>query len=236
MCSSDLTKQLVAGYDKLKVLQAVDLTVNAGQLVAVIGANGAGKSTLMKAITQLITPWSGDIIWQNQSLLGTPAHDINRQGIVLVPEGRQVFKELTVIDNLRLGAFNRQDNKVEDDIQKILQRFPRLFERRTQKAGLLSGGEQQMLAIGRGLMACPKLLLLDEPSLGLAPKLVSDLFTTLAQLRDEGLTILLVDQMASLALAVADRAYLLETGQVVQSGTGKDMQQDSQVIKAYLGA
>ena len=190
----------------------------------------------MKAITQLITPWSGDIIWQNQSLLGTPAHDINREGIVLVPEGRQVFKELTVIDNLRLGAFNRQDNKVEDDIQKILQRFPRLFERRTQKAGLLSGGEQQMLAIGRGLMACPKLLLLDEPSLGLAPKLVSDLFTTLAQLRDEGLTILLVDQMASLALAVADRAYLLETGQVVQSGTGKDMQQDSQVIKAYLGA
>ena len=230
------TKQLVAGYDKLKVLQAVDLTVNAGELVAVIGANGAGKSTLMKAITQLIAPWSGDIVWQHQSLLGMPAHDINRQGIVLVPEGRQVFKELTVIDNLRLGAFNRQDADVDSDIQKILQRFPRLFERRTQKAGLLSGGEQQMLAIGRGLMARPKLLLLDEPSLGLAPKLVTDLFTTLAQLRDEGLTILLVDQMASLALAVADRAYLLETGQVVQSGTGKEMQQDSQVIKAYLGA
>ena len=210
--------------------------MNAGELVAVIGANGAGKSTLMKAITQLIAPWSGDIVWQHQSLLGMPAHDINRQGIVLVPEGRQVFKELTVIDNLRLGAFNRQDADVDSDIQKILQRFPRLFERRNQKAGLLSGGEQQMLAIGRGLMARPKLLLLDEPSLGLAPKLVSDLFTTLAQLRDEGLTILLVDQMASLALAVADRAYLLETGQVVQSGTGKDMQQDSQVIKAYLGA
>jgi branched-chain amino acid transport system ATP-binding protein len=155
---------------------------------------------------------------------------------VLVPEGRQVFKELTVIDNLRLGAFTRQDGEVEADIARVLERFPRLQERRNQKAGLLSGGEQQMLAIGRGLMGRPHLLLLDEPSLGLAPKLVTDLFATLAELRDEGMTILLVDQMASLALAVADRAYLLETGRVVQSGTGKAMQQDDQVMKAYLGA
>lgn len=228
--------QLVTGYDRLQVLKSIDLTVNAGELVAVIGANGAGKSTLMKAITQLISPWSGDIQWQGQSLLGMPAHDINQRGVVLVPEGRQVFKELTVIDNLRLGAFNRRDDGVDRDIQRILQRFPGLDERRTQKAGLLSGGEQQMLAIGRGLMARPQLLLLDEPSLGLAPKLVTDLFKTLAELRDEGLTILLVDQMASLALAVADRAYLLETGQVVQSGTGKEMQQDNRVMKAYLGA
>ncbi len=210
--------------------------MNAGELVAVIGANGAGKSTLMKAITQLIPAWSGDIRWQGQSLLGMPAHDISQRGVVLVPEGRQVFKELTVIDHLRLGAFNRRDDGIERDIQRILQRFPRLDEGRTQKAGLLSGGEQQMLAIERGLMARPQLLLLDEPSLGLALKLVTDLFQTLAELRDEGLTILLVDQMASLALAVADHAYLLETGQVVQSGTGKEMQQDSLVMKAYLGA
>jgi ABC-type branched-subunit amino acid transport system ATPase component/ABC-type branched-subunit amino acid transport system permease subunit len=232
-------RQLVAGYDKLQVLKHIDLTVNAGELVAVIGANGAGKSTLMKSITQLIQPWSGDIIWQNRSLLKTPAHDISQQGIVLVPEGRQVFKELTVIDNLRLGAFNRptqSEQAIDRDIQIILERFPRLQDRRHQKAGLLSGGEQQMLAIGRGLMARPKLLLLDEPSLGLAPKLVTDLFTILADLRDEGITILLVDQMANLALSIADRAYLLETGQVVQSGTSKELQQNSQVMKAYLGA
>ena len=229
-------RQLVAGYDKLRVLKDIDLTVNEGELVAVIGANGVGKSTLMKAITQLIHPWSGDITLQDQSLVGTPAHNITKQGIVLVPEGRQVFKELTVIDNLRLGAFTRQDDEVEADIARVLNRFPRLQERRNQKAGLLSGGEQQMLAIGRGLMGRPHLLLLDEPSLGLAPKLVTDLFATLAELRDEGMTILLVDQMASLALAVADRAYLLETGRVVQSGTGKEMQQDDQVMKAYLGA
>ncbi len=228
--------QLVSGYDKLQVLKEIDLTVNAGELVAVIGANGAGKSTLMKSVTQLIQPWSGEITFQGQALTGIPAHDIGKQGIVLVPEGRQVFKELTVIDNLRLGAFNRQDDQIELDITAVLDRFPRLQERRNQKAGLLSGGEQQMLAIGRGLMARPKLLLLDEPSLGLAPKLVTDLYATLAQLRDEGMTILLVDQMAGLALAVADRAYLLETGQVVQSGTGAELQQDDQVMRAYLGA
>jgi branched-chain amino acid transport system ATP-binding protein len=229
-------RQLVAGYDKLRVLKDVDLTVNAGELVAVIGANGAGKSTLMKAMTQLIQPWSGDISFQNRSLLGISAAAISQQGMVLVPEGRQVFKELTVIDNLRLGAFPRQGRDVEADIAGILERFPRLQARRDQKAGLLSGGEQQMLAIGRGLMSRPQLLLLDEPSLGLAPKLVTDLFTTLAALRDEGMTILLVDQMASLALAVADRAYLLETGRVIQSGTGQDLQQNAQVLKAYLGA
>ncbi|WP_217650506.1 ATP-binding cassette domain-containing protein [Spirulina major] len=229
-------RQLVAGYDKLRVLKDIDLTVNAGELVAVIGANGAGKSTLMKSITQLIQPWAGDITLENRSLIGTPTYDITRQGLVLVPEGRQVFKELTVIDNLRLGAFTRQDDDIESDIVQVLDRFPRLHKRRHQKAGLLSGGEQQMLAIGRGLMGRPHLLLLDEPSLGLAPKLVTDLFTTLAELRDEGMTILLVDQMASLALAIADRAYLLETGRVVQSGTGQEMAQNDQVMKAYLGA
>jgi len=227
---------LVAGYDKLKVLKGIDLTVNTGELVAVIGANGAGKSTLMKAVTQLITPWSGTVTFQAQSMIGQPAHAIVQQGIVLVPEGRQVFKELSVIDNLRLGAYNRQDDAVEADMADVLKRFPRLQERQHQPAGLLSGGEQQMLAIGRGLMARPQLLLLDEPSLGLAPKLVADLFATLATLRDEGMTILLVDQMASLAFAVADRTYLLETGQVVQSGTSQEMQQDEQVLKAYLGA
>lgn len=229
-------QELIAGYDKLQVLKSVDLTVNTGELVAVIGANGAGKSTLMKSVTQLIEPWSGLVSFQGRSLVGRSAHAVVQQGIVLVPEGRQVFKELSVIDNLRLGAFNRKDDQVDADIEDVLTRFPRLQDRQQQKAGLLSGGEQQMLAIGRGLMARPKLLLLDEPSLGLAPKLVADLFATLATLRDEGMTILLVDQMASLAFAVADRTYLLETGQVLQSGTSQEMQQDEQVLKAYLGA
>lgn len=228
-------QDLVAGYDKLQVLQSISLTVNAGELVAVVGANGAGKSTLLKTLTQLVHPWSGDIQFQGRSLVGTAAHAISSQGMVLVPEGRQVFKELSVLDNLRLGAFNRQDNGIEDDLASLLKRFPRLAERRHQKAGLLSGGEQQMLAIARGLMARPQLLLLDEPSLGLAPKLVTDLYATLAELRDEGVTILLVDQMASLALAVADRAYLLETGRIVQSGRAAEFRDNPDLAKVYLG-
>lgn len=226
---------LAGGYGRLQVLTAVSLAVYSGELVAIVGANGAGKSTLLKSLVNVLPPWSGQIDFAGQSLGAVAAHQMARRGIVLVPEGRQVFKELTVLDNLRLGAFDRQDSGISDDIEQMLERFPRLRERQQQKAGLLSGGEQQMLAIARGLMARPRLLLLDEPSLGLAPQLVAGLYETLAELRHEGLTILLVDQMASLALAIADRAYLLETGQIVRSGTARELRDDPTIAESYLG-
>lgn len=228
-------QDLVAGYGSLKVLKELSLDVSAGELVAVVGANGAGKSTLLKSLVNLVPPWSGRVQFLGQSLSTVAAHKMPHTGVVLVPEGRQVFRELDVIDNLRLGAFHRHDQDIEQDIERMLQRFPRLRERQTQKAGLLSGGEQQMLAIARGLMARPELLLLDEPSLGLAPQLVTGLYATLADLRDEGMTILLVDQMAGLALAIADRAYLLETGKIVRSGLAKDLQDDPAIAEVYLG-
>ncbi len=230
-------KNLVSGYDSLQVLDQISLTVNAGELVAVVGANGSGKSTLLKSICGLIRPWSGDVRFAGTDLKKVAVHHMSDQGIVLVPEGRQIFTELSVYDNIRLGAYRRQDkDAVQSDIQSVLVRFPLLQERLHQRAGLLSGGEQQMLAIARGLMARPKVLLLDEPSLGLAPKLVTTLYKTLAELRDEGMTILLVDQMAKLALSIADRAYLLEGGRIVHSGTATQMQQDPAIAHAYLGS
>ncbi|MGD1895532.1 MAG: ATP-binding cassette domain-containing protein [Phormidesmis sp.] len=225
---------LVTGYDALQVLSGLSLQVNQGELVTVIGANGAGKSTLLKSLVNLLPTWSGDIDFLGQSLATTPAYEIAAKGLVLVPEGRQVLKELDVVSNLQLGGFHRQDNGVAQDIERMLERFPRLRERQHQKAGLLSGGEQQMLAIARGLMAQPKLLLLDEPSLGLAPQLVTSLYATLASLRDEGMTILLVDQMATLALEIADRAYLLETGKIVRAGAAQDWRNDSDLSKVYF--
>lgn len=228
-------QQLVTGYDRLQVLHDISLTVSQGELVAVIGANGTGKSTLLKTIGGLIPAWSGQVQFNGQNLSGTASHLMAALGIVLVPEGRQVFAELSVQDNLRLGAFHRKDSQIEADIQSALDRFPRLRQRQHQRAGLLSGGEQQMLAIARGLMAQPKVLLLDEPSLGLAPKLVASLYETLAELRDEGMTILLVDQMATLALSVADHAYLLEAGQIIRSGTAQAMRRDPEIAQAYLG-
>ncbi|MEO0457368.1 MAG: branched-chain amino acid ABC transporter ATP-binding protein/permease [Cyanobacteria bacterium P01_A01_bin.114] len=226
---------LVSGYGNLQVLQGLSLTVKPGELVAVIGANGAGKSTLLKSLVNLLPPWSGQVQFLARSLSAVPAHQMAQTGIVLIPEGRQVFRELDVVDNLRLGAFHRRDTEIGNDIERMLHRFPRLRERQSQKAGLLSGGEQQMLAIARGLMARPQLLLLDEPSLGLAPQLVTGLYKALADLRDEGMTILLVDQMASLALAIADRAYLLETGQIVLSGAAKDLRDNPAIADVYLG-
>lgn len=229
-------QNLVSGYGSLQVLDQISLTVNTGELVAVIGANGTGKSTLLKSICGLLQPWSGDVKFAGTDLRKIPAHHMTDQGIVLVPEGRQIFTELSVYDNIRLGAYRRHDQEaIQADIQAVLKRFPRLQERQHQRAGLLSGGEQQMLAIARGLMARPKVLLLDEPSLGLAPKLVSALYETLAELRDEGMTILLVDQMAKLALSVADYAYLLEGGRIIQSGSATEMQQDPTIAHAYLG-
>jgi ABC-type branched-subunit amino acid transport system ATPase component/ABC-type branched-subunit amino acid transport system permease subunit len=234
-------ENIVSGYGTLQVLRNVSLSVQTGELVAVIGANGAGKSTLLKSLVNLLPVWSGDVTFAGEVLnsrnqkVAIPSHRMTDRGIALVPEGRQVFKELTVLDNIRLGALRRHDEHLDRDIQQVLERFPRLQERQHQRAGSLSGGEQQMLAIARGLMARPKLLLLDEPSLGLAPKLVTALYETLADLRDEGITILLVDQMASLALSVADRAYLLEMGEIVRAGTAEDLRNDPAIAQSYLG-
>jgi ABC-type branched-subunit amino acid transport system ATPase component/ABC-type branched-subunit amino acid transport system permease subunit len=227
--------RLNAGYGSLKVLHDISFEVNQGELVAVIGPNGAGKTTLMSSICQIVKPHSGRLTFGDVNLRQYASHAMPGLGVVLVPEGRQVFATLSVLTNLRLGAFHRQDSEIDSDIESMLTRFPRLRERQHQLAGSLSGGEQQMLAIARGLMARPQLLLLDEPSLGLAPQLVTSLYETLAGLRDEGTTILLVDGMASLAFSVADRAYLLETGCIVRAGTASELQADPVVAQAYLG-
>ena len=202
-------------------------------MVAVLGANGAGKSTLMRALSGLLRPVAGGIALAGEDIAGLPAHKVAARGVVLVPEGRQVFPELSVLDNLRLGAFLRPAGEGED-IEAMLERFPRLRERLRSRAGLLSGGEQQMLAIARGLMARPRVLLLDEPSLGLAPAVINDLFGALDRLRSEAATILLVDQMSGLALALADRAYVLEGGRMVASGRAEDIARDGALEKAYL--
>jgi branched-chain amino acid transport system ATP-binding protein len=227
--------QLSAGYGAARVLDNVSLEVNRGELVAVLGANGAGKSTLMRALAGLLRPVSGQILFAGRDVAAIDAHRLARDGLVLVPEGRQVFPELTVIDNLRLGAYARRDFEV-DEIDAALARFPALSRRATSRAGLLSGGEQQMLAIARGLLARPRVLLLDEPSLGLAPAIVGELFELIARLRDEGMSILLVDQMAPLALAVADRAYVIDRGRIVRSASAASLKEDAMLVQTYLGA
>ena len=230
------TNQLTAGYGAAPVLREVDVTVDPGETVAILGANGAGKSTMMRAIAGLHRPVEGSVILENRDIGRIPAHAIAAAGLALVPEGRQVFAGLSVRDNILLGAFTRSDVDAEAEIEALLGRFPRLRDRIGAPAGVLSGGEQQMLAVARGLIARPRILLLDEPSLGLAPAMVRELYDALADLRDEGVTILLVDQMATLALAVADRAYVLEGGQVVKKGSAADLSRDEDVERAYLGA
>jgi branched-chain amino acid transport system ATP-binding protein len=208
--------------------------VKQGEVVALLGANGAGKSTLMKALAGLHRPVQGGIHLQGRDLKNLGAEQIVAQGLVLVPEGRQVFPELSVLDNIRLGAF-LQSGERDARVEQQLQRFPRLRERLHQRAGLLSGGEQQMLAIARALMSRPRILLLDEPSLGLAPKIITELFAALDVLRKEGMTLLLVDQMAGLALALADRAYVMEEGRIVAQGSAADILADGALAHAYLG-
>ena len=226
---------LQAGYGAEPVLKGINLSVHEGALVAMLGANGAGKSTLMRALSGLHRPVRGNVSLGGVELSQLPAHRVVAKGVVLVPEGRQVFPELSVLDNIRLGGYLRKD--LDDaEIAAMLERFPKLRERLEQRAGLLSGGEQQMLAIARGLMAKPRLLLLDEPSLGLAPQVIDDLFAALDRLRGEAVTILLVDQMAGLALALADRAYVIEGGRIVASGTAAEIAADGALEKAYLGA
>ncbi|MBE0612498.1 MAG: ATP-binding cassette domain-containing protein [Burkholderiales bacterium] len=225
---------LHAGYGAEPVLKGIDLRVRQNEMVAVLGANGAGKSSLMRALAGLHRPVQGGINLAGKDLQGLPAHKVVALGVVLVPEGRQVFPELSVSDNIRLGAFLRRDAQ-EQDIEAMFERFPKLRDRRHQRAGLLSGGEQQMLAVARGLMSRPRLLLLDEPSLGLAPAVINDLFAVLDRLRGEKVTILLVDQMAGLALALADRAYVIESGTIVASGTAAEIAADGALHRAYLG-
>ncbi|MEL6997436.1 MAG: branched-chain amino acid ABC transporter ATP-binding protein/permease [Pseudomonadota bacterium] len=228
--------KLVAGYGAAPVLQQIDISVDPAETVAILGANGAGKSTLMRALAGLHRPVEGSVLLDDAEISGTEAHEIAAHGLALVPEGRQVFPELSVRDNILLGAFTRKDLDADREIEALLTRFPRLRDRINMPAGVLSGGEQQMLAVARGLIAKPRILLLDEPSLGLAPAMVRELFDTLADLRDEGVTILLVDQMATLALAISDRAYVLENGEVVKTGTASDLSRDADVEQAYLGA
>ena len=224
-----------SGYGKSQVLHGVSLSVNEGEIVALIGANGAGKTTLPKTISGLIQTRSGTIKFQNTEIQNLSAHRIVESGVSQVAEGRAMLKRMTVLENLRIGAHVRKDKEIRQDIDQIFSKFPVLGERQDQLAGLLSGGEQQMLAIGRALMARPRILLLDEPSLGLAPMVVTEIFRTLRALRDDETTIFLVEQNARRALQVADRGYVLERGQIALEGTGQRLLDDETIQQTYLG-
>jgi branched-chain amino acid transport system ATP-binding protein len=228
-------KNLHVAYGGIQALRGVSLYVNQGEIVTIIGANGAGKSTLLNAISGLAKMTRGEITYQGAALPTRP-HQVVTRGLVQVPEGRQVFANLTIRGNLEVGAYLRRDKaKVKDDLDYIFTTFPRLKERQAQMAGSLSGGEQQMLAIGRALMSGPKILLMDEPSLGLAPILVQEIFKVISKINKEGTTILLVEQNAQRALAVADRAYVLEVGEIIREGKGLELLNDPVVQEAYLG-
>jgi len=226
---------LRAGYGKIEVLHEVALTIEQGQIVTLIGANGAGKTTLLKTISGLIRPAAGTIDFEGESIVRRPPHRIVARGLSHVPEGRAILKRMTVLDNLRMGAYVRNDKDIDRDIDAVFARFPVLSERRDQIAATLSGGEQQMLAIGRALVARPRLLLLDEPSLGLAPKFITLIFQALRELKTEGKTILLVEQNARKALQVADYAYVMERGRIALSGTGQELLNMPEVQRTYLG-
>ena len=223
-------------YDAIHAIKGVTFEVGEGEIVTLIGANGAGKTTTLHAISGLLKPKSGSITFMGQNLLTTKPHMIVRSGLAQVPEGRRVFSELTVQENLEMGAYIRKDKAgVAADYDMVFERLPRLKERRKQLAGTLSGGEQQMLAIGRALMARPKMMLLDEPSMGLSPILVQEIFSIIKEVNDTGVTILLVEQNAKMALNIANRAYVLETGSIVMSGDASVLANDDKVKKAYLG-
>jgi branched-chain amino acid transport system ATP-binding protein len=210
--------------------------VQKGEIVSLIGANGAGKSSILNAISGLVPIASGDILFQGVSIRKTPAYQLSARGLAQVPEGRRVFSRMTVQENLEMGAFTRKDRaEISSDMERVFTHFPRLKERLKQLAGTLSGGEQQMLAMGRSLMSRPKLLMMDEPSMGLSPLLVQEIFDIIRQINQEGTTILLVEQNAQMALSLARRAYVLETGRIVKSGLGSELLQDEDVRKAYLG-
>ena len=222
-------------YGAIHAIKDVSFQVNEGEVVTLIGANGAGKSTILKTIAGLLTSHTGSIEFLGQRLGGTPAHKIITKGLALVPEGRRVFLQMTVQENLDMGAFSRKGGNISADMERVFEQFPRLKERRKQVAGTLSGGEQQMLAMGRALMSNPKLLMLDEPSMGLAPILVEQIFDIIKELHKAGTTILLVEQNAQAALSVANRGYVLETGKIVTTGTGAELLASPAIKKAYLG-
>jgi branched-chain amino acid transport system ATP-binding protein len=222
-------------YGMIKALKGVSFEVNKGEIVALIGANGAGKTTILHTVTGLLKPKTGKITFNDKDITKTPAHKIVSMGMAHVPEGRRIFSQLSVLDNIKLGAFTRKDkDEIEQTLNYVYERFPRLKERKNQIAGTLSGGEQQMLAMGRALMSKPDFVLMDEPSMGLSPLLVSEIFDIIKAINDNGTTVLLVEQNAKKALSIADRAYVLETGNIVLSGNAKDLMNDESVKKAYL--
>lgn len=229
-------KDLFVNYGVIQAVKGISFEVNQGEVIALIGANGAGKTTILHTITGLISGAGGSITFEGKDLLKTPAHKIISLGMAHVPEGRRIFAELTVYDNLKLGAFTRSDKKeIAETLEKVFKRFPRLRERKNQIAGTLSGGEQQMLAMGRALMSCPKIILMDEPSMGLSPIFVTEIFNIIKEISAGGTTVLLVEQNAKKALSIANRAYVLETGNIVLSGDAKVLMNDDSVKKAYLG-
>jgi branched-chain amino acid transport system ATP-binding protein len=229
-------KSVQAGYGRLMVLKGISLHVRPGEVVTLIGGNGAGKSTTLRAISGLLPPWRGVVEFNGADLTRLPPERIVSLGLALVPEGRRVFAALSVTANLELGAFHRQDpKKVRRDLEELRERFPLFKERASQPAGTLSGGEQQILAIGRALMARPRLLMLDEPSMGLAPRMVSQVYQILRELKEEGTTLLLIEQNARAALKLADRGYVLDTGRIILEGAAAELREDPEVQRAYLG-
>lgn len=229
-------KNLNVYYDSIHAIKDISFNVNKGEIVTLIGANGAGKTTILHTVSCLMKPKSGEIAFLNKKIDTMEAYNLLGMGMAHVPEGRRVFAEMTVQENLEMGAFTRKDkNEINESFQKVFDKFPRLKERRKQLAGTLSGGEQQMLAIGRALMSKPKLLLMDEPSMGLAPILVQEIFNIIQEINAAGTTILLVEQNANMALSIAHRAYVLETGKIVLQGNAKDLLGNDEVKKAYLG-
>jgi len=229
-------QNLHVSYGGIRALRGISLEVPDGKIVTLIGANGAGKSTMLRTITGLVKAESGSIQWNGTELLGQPVDRIISEGIAMSPEGRRVFADLTVLENLKIGAYLRRDKaEIEKDLQWVYTLFPRLQERSWQLAGTLSGGEQQMLAVGRALMSRPKLLLLDEPSLGLAPLVVQDIFSIIKEINKQGVTLLLIEQNANMALKTADLAYVLETGNITMFGTGAELLANEKVKEAYLG-
>ena len=228
-------QDLHLSYGGIRALKGVSIQVNEGEIVSLIGANGAGKSTTLRAISGLERAQSGKILYNGEDIAGKPSKYMVQNGLILVPEGRLIFPDMTVLENLKIGAYLSSDRDVEADIQRMYALFPRLKERAWQMAGTLSGGEQQMLAVGRALMSKPKLLMMDEPSLGLAPLVVKDIFSIIRTIRDSGVTVLLIEQNANAALKIADRGYVLETGRITLEGSGRELLSDPAVRSAYLG-
>ena len=229
-------KNIEVYYGMIQAIKGISFEVNQGEVIALIGANGAGKTTTLHTLTGLLSPKSGSVIFEGKDITKTPAHKIVSMGIAHVPEGRRVFADLSVYQNLRMGAYTRKDKKeIEESLQMIYKRFPRLEERKNQRAGTLSGGEQQMLAMGRALMSKPKLIVMDEPSMGLSPIFVNEIFDIIQEISKAGTTVLLVEQNAKKALAISNRAYVLETGKIVLEGDASVLMNDDSIKKAYLG-